>query len=229
MHTNYSDSRGSVADVLRFARLKGLDGLAITDHHTVRGAEEAARVSDDLLIIRGEEIVTNGGEILALGIEERIPKNLKTEEAIHRVHAQGGLVIVPHPTVPWFGRLRESDLMRLRVDGLEVFSSITPLTRYFTKRNLEIARRIGLPALAGSDSHFAETVGDAYTLVDTETISAEGVIQAVREGRIGIGCRPSALRFKIRMLNPTPAIRAWRMSCGFYPSDGRSPSQRTRV
>jgi predicted metal-dependent phosphoesterase TrpH len=190
--------------------LKGLDGLAITDHHTLQGAEEATRVSEGPLVIKGEEVSTSDGEILALGIEKRIPKNLPTLEAIGRVHAQSGIVIVPHPTVPFFGRFKESDLQRMPVDGLEVFSSITPLTRHFTKRNLEIARRIGLPALAGSDSHFAETVGDAYTLVDSEDRSEDGVLQAIRRGRVGIGCRPSALRFKIRMLNPAPTIMTFR-------------------
>lgn len=204
----------------RFARLKGLDGIAITDHHTLRGAEEAARNSDDLLVIKGEEIITRGGELLALGIQKRIPKDLETVEAIRMVHDQDGLVVVPHPTVPFFGRFTESDLTRLDVDGLEVFSAITPLARYFTKKNLEIARRTGLPALAGSDSHFAETVGDAYTIVETETRSAESVIKAMREGRVGIGCKPSALSFKIRMINPTRVIRAWRMDHGHYSSCG---------
>jgi len=41
VHSAYSDGLGDIHDILKTARLKGLDGLAITDHDTLKGYCEA--------------------------------------------------------------------------------------------------------------------------------------------------------------------------------------------
>ena len=38
VHTEYSDSKGRLEDVVRTALRKGLDGIAITDHNTCEAA-----------------------------------------------------------------------------------------------------------------------------------------------------------------------------------------------
>lgn len=200
VHTHYSDSTGSVAEVIDAARRRGLDGVAITDHRTLRGAEKALAMRPDLVILPGEEIETDRGDILALGVRRVIPDGLPIREAIRRVHSQGGLVVVPHPTIPLFSKLRGPDLGRLPVDGLEVFSAIAPLAHHYAGKNLELARRLGLPALAGSDSHFSETVGDAYTIIYATGYDQTSILEAMRQGRIRMGCRPSRLIFKLRMI-----------------------------
>ena len=200
VHTWYSDSKASVDDVLRMARVKGLDGVAITDHNTLVGALEAERKRGDLIVVPGEEVSTVHGEIIALGIRRVVPKGLPITEAIRRVHSQGGLVVIPHPTVPFMGGLKEETLKKLSIDGIEVFSAITPLPGYHFKKNLKLARSLGLPMLAGSDSHFPETVGDAYTIVYSEGRSIKEILDAVRRGRTKVGCRPSGWIFKAKML-----------------------------
>ncbi len=200
VHTNYSDSKSSVREVIEEARRKGLDGLAITDHGTLRGAYEALNLRHNLLIIPGEEIETKRGDLLALGILRAVPKGLDAVEAIDRVHGQGGLVIVPHPTVPLFSKFKEEDLRRLQLDGLEVFSAITPFPWRYAKKNIRLAQKLGLPMVAGSDSHNCKTVGDAYTIVETENKDLDGVLRAIKEGKTEIGCNSSKLIYKIEML-----------------------------
>jgi len=209
VHTWYSDSTASVDEVLEAARFKGLDGVAITDHNTVVGALEAERKRGDLIVIPGEEVSTLHGEIIALGVRSVIPKGLPVTEAIRRVHSQGGFVVVPHPTVPFIGTFGEKIIRRLPVDGIEVFSAITPFPGYHFKKNLRLARSLGLPMLAGSDSHFPETVGDAYTIVYSEGPSVEEILDAVRRGRTKVGCRPSSWTFKVRMLRGFFASLPW--------------------
>jgi len=203
VHTNYSDSTGTVEEVVESARSKGLDGIAITDHDTLEGAKIAKRVQDDLIIISGEEVKTNRGEIIALGNNDLIPRELTIEEAIDRVHLQHGLVFVPHPTVPLFGELRESEIRDLPIDGLEVFSAVWPLANYYALKNMAMAERLGLPMIAGSDSHSPETVGDAYTIVEAEDRSVSSILEAIKLRKAKVYCRSSRVKFKIRMLNHT--------------------------
>ena len=196
VHTRYSDSKASVIEVLREAERKGLDGLAITDHWTIKGAIEAMKKRGKLIIIPGQEIETKHGEILALGIKNKIRAKLSIRETIKMIHAQGGLAIVPHPTIPLFSVLNEEEMKTLPLDGIEVFSAITPIPRYFLRKNIELARRLRLSMVAGSDSHYAETVGDAYTIIYCRSRRVDDILRAVKLGRTSIGGRSSGLIFK---------------------------------
>jgi len=196
VHTRYSDSEASVSEVLMEAERKGLDGLAITDHWTVKGAIEAMKKRGKLIIIPGQEIETKHGEILALGIKNKIRAKLSIQETIKRIHAQGGLAIVPHPTIPLFSVLNEEEMKTLPLDGIEVFSAITPIPGYFLRKNIELARRLRLSMVAGSDSHYAETVGDAYTIIYCRSRKVDDILRAVKLGRTSIGGRSSGLIFK---------------------------------
>jgi len=200
VHTNYSDSSGTVEEVIKTAKEKGLNGIAITDHDTLEGAKVAMNMQDGVIVIPGEEIKTRNGEILALGIDEAVPEDLPIEEAIRIVHLQEGLVFIPHPTIPFFGRLKETDMRRLNIDGLEVFSAISPFADHYATKNMAIAKRLGLSTIAGSDSHFSETVGDAYTIIDAKDAKLPSILEALRLGRTELFCRPSKLKFKIKML-----------------------------
>ena len=199
VHTWYSDSEASVSEVLMEAERKGLDGLAITDHWTIKGAIEAMKKRGKLIIIPGQEIETKHGEILALGIKNKIRAKLSIQETIKRIHAQGGLAIVPHPTIPLFSVLNEEEMKTLPLDGIEVFSAITPIPGYFLRKNIELARRLRLSMVAGSDSHYAETVGDAYTIIYCRSRKVDDILRAVKLGRTSIGGRSSGLIFKWKM------------------------------
>jgi len=203
VHTWYSDSNSSVSEVLEEAQRKNLDGLAITDHKTMRGAMEALRRRGNLIVIPGQEVKTKQCEILALGIRKKIEDNLPILRALKKIHAQQGLAIMPHPTVPFFSGLKERDMKLLPIDGIEVFSSITPFPRYFLRKNLKMAHKLGLPIVAGSDSHSAETVGDAYTIIHCEGRSIHEALRAVKLGRTSIGGGSSKLSFKLRMIGGT--------------------------
>jgi predicted metal-dependent phosphoesterase TrpH len=60
--------------------------------------------------------------------------------------------------------------------------------------------------VAGSDSHIPETVGDAYTLVDSDSRDVCGVLQAIRAGNVEpIG---NATRVRKRLLKVARSLRA---------------------
>jgi len=67
-HTTYSDcGMGKPRDVLKVA-MKRLDGIAITDHNTVKGSlvckKLARTMNKKFLVITGSEIRTIKGDIL---------------------------------------------------------------------------------------------------------------------------------------------------------------------
>jgi predicted metal-dependent phosphoesterase TrpH len=200
VHTWYSDSTGSIEEVLEVSRRKGLDGIAITDHDTLRGVYESLEKRGSLIVIPGEEVKTIQGEVLALGIKKAIPKRLPINDAIRRIHIQGGLAIIPHPTVCFFSKIREKDLGTLSIDGLEVFSAITPFTRYYLKKNLELAWKLDVGMTAGSDSHVPETIGDAYTIVYSKSRGTKDILRAIKLGHTFLGGGPSKMIFKLRMV-----------------------------
>jgi predicted metal-dependent phosphoesterase TrpH len=194
VHSNCSDGRDSVECILRAAVRRGLAGLSITDHDTLRGSELALRIIREekleLVLIPGAEVTTSEGHLLCLGIEELPARDLSPEETADLVRDQGGITIVPHPYHPFrhaIGRIPDCD-------AVEVYNS-KHLFGIANARARMGARRKHLPMVAGSDSHFAATVGLGVT--DLPAADAEEAVAAIREGRTRVIGRRTPPRFFI--------------------------------
>jgi predicted metal-dependent phosphoesterase TrpH len=81
------------ADVIKAARRRGLDRIAITDHNQVDGALLAKELDPEFVIV-GEEILTTHGEFLALFVTEWVPPFLSHQDALDRLEAQGSIISV---------------------------------------------------------------------------------------------------------------------------------------
>ncbi len=135
--------------VERAARL-GIHVLAITDHDTWQGSVEAeARARAAALpvrIVRGNERATDQGDVIGLFLKE----DVREKEALafcDAVHAQGGLVLLPHP----FRGRAPSDALLARVDLIEAFNART--VRSANRAAAALAATRGLPVTAGPDAH----------------------------------------------------------------------------
>ena len=62
--------------ILREARRKGLDGVAVTDHDTIQGGLATARLNQyrDFSVIVGAEYYTKAGDIIGLFLHREIEK-----------------------------------------------------------------------------------------------------------------------------------------------------------
>ena len=194
VHSNCSDGRDAVETILRAAVRRGLFGLSITDHDTLRGSEKAMRIIREegleLVLIPGAEVTTSEGHLLCLGIEELVPRGLSPEETAELAREQGGIAIVPHPYHPFrhaIGRIPDCD-------AVEVYNS-KHLFGIANARARIGARKRHLPMVAGSDSHFAATVGLGVT--DIQAADAEEAVAAIREGRTRVIGRRTPPRFFI--------------------------------
>ncbi len=169
VHTVYSfDSTVDPDGLLQACRLRGLDGVAVTDHDSLKGGLEFAAELPQLLIIPGSEIRSAEGEILGLFLREEVPPGLSAPETMKRIHEQGGLVVVPHPFD--YVKLRRMTARRLEelaahIDALETLNG---KPRYWgANRRAELfAERLGIPSTAGSDAHKAAHVGLVYVEMD---------------------------------------------------------------
>jgi len=140
-----------------------LDCVAVTDHNTIAGALEVQRLASFEVII-GEEIKSEGGEIIGLFLKESIPRGLSSLETVQRIKDQGGLVSVPHP----FDHFRRSVIQR---DALDEILPYVDIVESFNARNtlqmdnrkaLELACNHSILMSAVSDSHTLFEVGRTY-------------------------------------------------------------------
>jgi hypothetical protein len=194
VHSNCSDGRDEVRTILRAAVRRGLAGLSITDHDTLQGSLEALKIIReerlDLILIPGAEVTTAEGHLLVLGVQELPPRGLSPEETSEMAREQGGITIVPHPYHPFrhaIGRIPDCD-------AVEVYNSkhLFGIANARARRN---AKKLDLPMVAGSDSHFAATVGLGVT--EIEAADAEEAVEAIRAGQTRVVGKRTPPRFFI--------------------------------
>ncbi len=183
-HTLHSpDSKLEPAALVHRTRELGLDGLAITDHNTmagVRTAVEAARDSPGLLVIPGMEVSTSEGHVLAFGVSGPIPRDLTAQETVERIVAAGGVAVAAHPYRFWSG-LGEPATISAKFVAYEVRNART-LRRANDRAEL-LAARQGLGRTGGSDAHFLDEHGSAYTVFDGGPSSVDDVLQELGSGK----------------------------------------------
>jgi predicted metal-dependent phosphoesterase TrpH len=162
-HTSYSpDCLVRPAQFVAACRRKSIDRVAVTDHNAIAGALAAQQIAPELVIV-GEEIKTDCGEIIAYFLKELVPPGLPVREAIARVRGQGGVVGVSHPCDSLrreaMGTERLLPIVDL-VDALEVFNArcMRPADNDCARA---IAQKYGKLMFAGSDAHTARELGQA--------------------------------------------------------------------
>lgn len=171
IHSRYSgDGVLEPEEIVRVARKIGLDGIAITDHNTIRGGQEAKKYeTEDFRVIVGAEIMTDKGEVIGLFLRKEI-KAGSFRDIITEIKAQGGMVIVPHP----FDGLRRSAFRVTAeyagtVDAIECFNSRCIFQRYNAKA-LEFAVQHNLPVVGGSDAHYPGEIGLGGVIIYSDDI-----------------------------------------------------------
>jgi len=155
----FPDSVTTPMTSIKVAKKLGLDVLCITDHNTIKGALVAQKFNKDMVVI-GEEISSNEGEILGLFLQEQVNPGLSAEETIEQIHEQDGVAIAPHPYSPHCSCVGEK-INRLRFDGIEVFNS---LHRDGYSNAIALEKCNGHAKLGGSDAHASYMIGNGYTL-----------------------------------------------------------------
>jgi predicted metal-dependent phosphoesterase TrpH len=179
VHTKYSNDAFITPNELDiYAKKQGLDGVAITDHDTTRGLHVFQRIKN-LLIIPGLEVTTKQGHVLALNVDRSIKAGLSFAETIDRIHDNGGLTVIAHPTA--FLKGISAKELNQDFDAMEVINASAVPFSYSVRKNRKLAEELDLPQTGGSDAHCAPEIGMAYTSIDADMDVCE-VIEKLRKG-----------------------------------------------
>lgn len=144
IHTNFSDGKADFESVIKNAKSKGYELIAITDHNTVDGHK---KFQDDILVTGAEfdcwfgyvfihilayDIDINHpaltpflaktkaeteGDLIRLFSKRNVPK------LIDAIHQAGGIAVLAHPACYWAISLENlvKNLMKVGLDGIEVY------------------------------------------------------------------------------------------------------------
>lgn len=169
IHTSHSDGMADVPELLDYVEERtDLDIIGIVDHDDVRGAlaarERWAQGTYRFDVVTGIEVTALEGHVLALWVDEPVPSLVPLERVVEAVHQQGGLCVVPHP-LSWLTRsigARTLTQFATSFDGIEV-ACCSPAARVSRRRAAALNHSLGLAELGGSDAHFLQSIGSAYT------------------------------------------------------------------
>ncbi len=169
------DGRMTLGELVRAAKARGLDGVAVTDHDVT--LTDAPRY-DDFLLIPGCEFSTGYGHLLGLFLREPVAA-LPFEATVAAIHAQGGLAVLAHPFEHSRDETRLEPIAGL-LDGVEVWNGraerkirdANALARAFAEKH-------GLRPFAGSDAHLPHELGNGAVVLDVPEPSLDAVKAAL--------------------------------------------------
>ena len=190
-HTKHSyDNWLEPLDLIRRARALGLDGVCITEHYSYEASAPVEAIARDegFLVLRGVEISTHRGHLLAFGVEDDgwniwgRDNYLPLPEVIERINLLGGICIPAHP-------FREQGLASLCERILDLQGIVAVETHNGGNSDndnalaLRAAGHLGLPTLGGSDCHKLGAVGRCATEFTQPVSDMSSFIAAIRAGQ----------------------------------------------
>ena len=190
IHSNHSDGRDGVRKILNVALSKGLNFISVTDHNTINGSLEALDVVKEehlpIVVVRGVEISTSQGHLLAYGIDRDLDRGMDLFDAVKVVRKMGGIASLAHPF-----QFYRHGACRLKffkiVDCVEVFNARSlPIFNGLSRIFCKIYRK---GKTAGSDAHKAEFVGRGF--VEVDGFDERSILNALKMGNCRVGGRIS--------------------------------------
>ncbi|MDD4976935.1 MAG: PHP-associated domain-containing protein [Bacteriovorax sp.] len=191
----------SPIEAVKQAKEINLDGIAITDHNTLKGLDEALNAAEKygIIVIPGVEIsakdifTPHPRHVIALGInpeitqEQNIPKNQSIEKVIKWIHDQGALAIAAHPFNPEVSRFKQEPfslnkrLLEKHSDKIDAIETMNLLGNNFPAQYW--AKKNNIPQLGSSDSHHLKQIGLVTTKIFGSVKNWQDIIKAIKYGQ----------------------------------------------
>ncbi|MBI2078068.1 MAG: PHP domain-containing protein [Euryarchaeota archaeon] len=181
VHSRYSpDGRGTVEELAKVAMDKGLTGICITDHNSLRIAADAKEARfENFIVLSGMEVSTKQGHCLALGVREEVPRMLSLPETLEKITAAGGVGVPSHP----FRRIHgvgELGVLQAKPKAIEVFNARDGHGRSHKAARLAEENRFG--GTGGSDAHQIFETGNAYAVFKEPVNDVDDFLDQLEEG-----------------------------------------------
>jgi predicted metal-dependent phosphoesterase TrpH len=143
-----------------------LDVIAITDHNRIDFAKGMQKALGRERIIIGEEIATTDGEIIGLYLSTKIEPGMSAIETIDAIHAQNGLVYIPHPFEKHRSAIQLDKLNEITemVDIIESYNGRALSNKHSVTANTWAVKN-KIQSVASSDAHGLAGIGFTYTTI----------------------------------------------------------------
>jgi hypothetical protein len=176
-------------ELSREATRRGLHAIVVSNHNQTLAARMMSRPFADALpvIIPSQEVTTPRFHLIAAGISQTVDWRKPELEIVSDVHAQGGVVIAAHPVRRYW---RADENMLAAIDGAEIAHPIAgdgmganarvELHAFFDRAQ---AVNPTLAPIGSSDFHMISPIGICRTHVFADSVTVQGVLDAVRAGR----------------------------------------------
>jgi len=195
------DSELTPDELIAHAKSAGLDAICFTEHDAFWKDDDIAALccKHDFLVLPGVEINTEEEHLLVFGLERWIIGMTRAAFVRRLVDEVGGVVIVAHPFrrkilrgdqdpenkryYRELNRACENPLYGM-VEAIEVFNG-----RGSQRENAfssELAERLKLRGIAGSDSHEVKDIGRAATFFEREVTTLQELIAELKAGRFRV-------------------------------------------
>jgi len=178
----------------------GVHGVAITNFHDLTHAAYLKEGLKDKIIIIGQEIISNDGHIIGLGLSKRVADLQSAENTIEAIHKQAGIAVAPHPFAP-LGVGKK--VTTLPFDAIEAYNSMIGKAMIFNYLARKQVCRTKITPLASTDTSDYRYIGRSYTEVLTD--EPNDIFNTILAG--GVKLKRESL--------PLPVIHIFKLILGF--------------
>jgi predicted metal-dependent phosphoesterase TrpH len=184
VHSGHSvDTEVEIKDILKMAKARNLNGLAITDHNEIAGSLEAfglAKEMNDFMVIRAIEVSSSEGHIIAYGVDKKIPRDMSPQDTVEAIRRAGGTPVVAHPYRFWSG-VGEKVVLNTKFSAIEGLNARSPQNT--NEKALALAEKLDLGVTGGSDSHKVDEIGTGVTIFELQVETEEEALEEILKGR----------------------------------------------
>jgi predicted metal-dependent phosphoesterase TrpH len=197
------DSEMTPAELIESTRRAGLDAVCVTEHDAFWKKDDITDLcrKHDFLVLPGAEINTEEEHLLVFGLEKWIIGMSRAKFVRELVNKASGAMIVAHPYRRKILRGGGADEKRYHremeracknplfkmADAIEVLNArANEIENEFSR---ELAHRLNLRGVAGSDAHEPSEIGRVATEFERKITNLEDLIIELKAGR----CRAVSL------------------------------------
>ena len=189
-----SDSNLTIPRLVQEAKRRGLRGVCLTEHTWPWARHEGEELTryQDILLIRGLEIPTNQGHVVAFGLEGYVSGIHQAKELWRVAQEAGAFLIAVHPFRGFFDSWlpNHKPITVEEASRLPIFSMVHAIevanggcTEEENAFALSVTTHLGVKATGGSDAHSDAGLGCYATFFERGISTEIEFLEELRAGR----------------------------------------------